>query len=161
MPRAALMIGSRIYSHRLTTCEEDFDDALLYLWFQEELVAEIQVGRNHVAGYRTEVVFYGEEGEIQVDRFHQKPREVIVTAYGRRGRTEVRRTLRCGVQSRSGSVHCVLPGQQAVSSNSYGRIAGAAGDPGRYAVCREAGTDNICVTTGRTTTHPKVYKGDD
>jgi len=88
MPRAALMIGSRIYSHRLTTCEEDFDDALLYLWFEEELVAEIQVGRNHVSGYRTEVVFYGEEGQIQVDRFHQNPREVIVTAYGRRGRTE-------------------------------------------------------------------------
>ena len=74
MPRAALMIGSRIYSHRLTTCEEDFDDALLYLWFEEELVAEIQVGRNHVAGYRTETVIYGEEGEIQVDRFHQNPR---------------------------------------------------------------------------------------
>ena len=88
MPRAALMIGSRIYSHRLTTCEEDFDDALLYLWFEDELVAEIQVGRNHVSGYRTEVVFYGEEGQIQVDRFHQKPREVIVTAYGRRGRTK-------------------------------------------------------------------------
>ena len=88
MPRAALMIGSRIYSHRLTTCEEDFDDALLYLWFEEELMAEIQVGRNHVAGYRTETVIYGEEGEIQVDRFRQKPREVIVKAYGRRGRTE-------------------------------------------------------------------------
>jgi predicted dehydrogenase len=82
------MIGSRIYSHRLTTCEEDFDDALLYLWFEEELVAEIQVGRNHVAGYRTETVIYGEEGEIQVDRFHQQPLEVIVQAYGRRGRTE-------------------------------------------------------------------------
>jgi myo-inositol 2-dehydrogenase/D-chiro-inositol 1-dehydrogenase len=88
MPRAALMIGSRIYSHRLTTCQEDFDDALLYLWFEEELVAEIQVGRNHVAGYRTEVVLYGEEGEIQIDRFQQKPREVMVTAYGRRGRME-------------------------------------------------------------------------
>ena len=68
MPNAALMIGSRIYSHRLTTCEEDFDDALLYLWFEEEMVAEIQVGRNHVAGYRTESVIYGEEGVIQVDR---------------------------------------------------------------------------------------------
>jgi myo-inositol 2-dehydrogenase/D-chiro-inositol 1-dehydrogenase len=88
MPCAAAMIGSRIYSHRLTTCEEDFDDALLYLWFEEEMVAEIQVGRNHVAGYRTETVIYGEEGEIQVDRFQQKPLEVIVKAFGRRGRTE-------------------------------------------------------------------------
>ena len=88
MPRAAAMIGSRIYSHRLSTCEEDFDDALLYLWFENELVAEVQVGRNHVAGYRTETVIYGEEGEIQVNRFHQKPLEISVTAYGRRGRTE-------------------------------------------------------------------------
>ncbi len=88
MPRAALMIGSRIYSHRLTTCTEDFDDDLLYLWFEGELVAEIQVGRNHVAGYRTETSIFGEEGVIQVDRFQQKPREVIVKAYGRRGRTE-------------------------------------------------------------------------
>jgi myo-inositol 2-dehydrogenase/D-chiro-inositol 1-dehydrogenase len=88
MPRAALMIGSRIYSHRLTTCVEDFDDALLYLWFEGELVAQIQVGRNHVAGYRTETLIFGEEGVIQVDHFQQKPREVIVKAYGRRGRTE-------------------------------------------------------------------------
>ena len=88
MPRAALMIGSRLYSYRLTTCEEDFDDALLYLWFEEELVAEIQVGRNHVSGYRTETAIYGEEGEIHVGRFHQNPLEVIVQAYGRRGRTE-------------------------------------------------------------------------
>ena len=87
-PRAALMIGSRIYSHRLTTAEEDFDDALLYLWFEEDMAAEIQVGRNHVSGYRTEVVIYGEEGVVQVDHFHQKPSEVIVKAYGRRGRTE-------------------------------------------------------------------------
>ena len=87
-PHAALMIGSRIYSHRLTTAEEDFDDALLYLWFEEEMAAQIQVGRNHVSGYRTEVVIYGEEGVVQVDHFHQRPSEVIVTAYGRRGRTE-------------------------------------------------------------------------
>jgi myo-inositol 2-dehydrogenase/D-chiro-inositol 1-dehydrogenase len=87
-PREAVMIGSNLYSHRLSTCEEDFDDAMLYLWFEEELTAEIQVGRNHVAGYRTETVIYGEEGEIQVDRFSQNPLEVVVKAYGRRGRTE-------------------------------------------------------------------------
>jgi myo-inositol 2-dehydrogenase/D-chiro-inositol 1-dehydrogenase len=88
MPRAALMIGSNLYSHRLTTCHEDFDDAQLYLWFEEELMAELQVGRNHVAGYRTETIIYGEEGEIQVDRFQQNPLEVVVKAFGRRGRTE-------------------------------------------------------------------------
>ena len=44
-PSKALAIGSRIYSHALTTCEEDFDDALLYLWFDNDLVAQVQVSR--------------------------------------------------------------------------------------------------------------------
>jgi myo-inositol 2-dehydrogenase/D-chiro-inositol 1-dehydrogenase len=88
MPRAALVIGSRIYSHRLTTCLEDFDDALLYLWFEGEMTAQVQVSRNHVSGYRVETVVFGEEGQIQVGHFYQKPREVVVEAYGRRGRTE-------------------------------------------------------------------------
>ncbi|MBV9083421.1 MAG: Gfo/Idh/MocA family oxidoreductase [Acidobacteriaceae bacterium] len=88
MPRSALVVGSRIYSHRLTTCEEDFDDALLYLWFENELVAQIQVGRNHVSGYRVETILFGEEGQIHVGRFEQRPFDVVVEAYGRRGRTE-------------------------------------------------------------------------
>ncbi len=85
MPRAALAIGSRLYSHRLTTCREDFDDALLYLWFSGELTAQVQVSRNHVSGYRVETVIFGEEGQIHVGRFEQKPLEVLVEAYGRRG----------------------------------------------------------------------------
>lgn len=88
MPRAALTIGSRIYSHRLTTCQEDFDDALMYLWFDGELVAEVQVSRNHVSGYRVETILFGEEGQIRVGRFDQKPFDILVEAYGRRGRTE-------------------------------------------------------------------------
>jgi len=88
MPRAALAIGSRIYSHRLTTCQEDFDDALLYLWFDGEMVAQVQVSRNHVSGYRVETMIFGEEGQIHVGRFEQNPFEVVVEAYGRRGRAE-------------------------------------------------------------------------
>jgi myo-inositol 2-dehydrogenase / D-chiro-inositol 1-dehydrogenase len=87
-PRAALTIGSRIYSHRLTTCEEDFDDALLYLWFPGELVAQVQVTRNHVSGYRVETILFGEEGQIKVGRFDQKPFDIIVEAYGKRGRKD-------------------------------------------------------------------------
>ncbi len=87
-PRSALSIGSRIYSHRLTTCREDFDDALLYLWFDNEMVAQVQVSRNHVSGYRVETLIFGEEGQIHVGRFEQKPFDVLVEAYGRRGRTE-------------------------------------------------------------------------
>jgi myo-inositol 2-dehydrogenase/D-chiro-inositol 1-dehydrogenase len=88
MPKAALAIGSRIYSHRLTTCQEDFDDALLYLWFDPEMVAQVQVGRNHVSGYRVETLLFGEDGQIHVGRFDQKPFEIVVEAYGRRGRAE-------------------------------------------------------------------------
>jgi myo-inositol 2-dehydrogenase / D-chiro-inositol 1-dehydrogenase len=87
-PHRALAIGSRIYSHALTTCVEDFDDALLYLWFNNDLIAQVQVGRNHVSGYRVETVIFGEEGQIHLGRFEQKPFEIVVEAYGRRGRTK-------------------------------------------------------------------------
>ena len=85
---ACLAIGSRIYSHRLTTSEEDFDDALLYMWFPGELVGQVQVGRNHVSGYRVETILFGEEGQIHVGRFEGKPFDIVVEAYGRRGRNE-------------------------------------------------------------------------
>src|ERR1700722_11132247 len=39
IPHSALAIGSRLYSHRLTACQEDFDDALLYLWFDDQMTA--------------------------------------------------------------------------------------------------------------------------
>jgi len=88
MPTKALSIGSRIYSHKLTTSEEDFDDALLYMWFGQDLVAQVQVTRNHVSGYRVETIIFGEEGQIHVGHFDQKLFDVTVEAYGRRGRSE-------------------------------------------------------------------------
>ncbi len=84
-PTKALVIGSRIYSHALTTCVEDFDDALLYLWFETDLLAQVQVSRNHVSGYRVETIVFGEEGQIHVGRFEQKAFEIAVEVYGRRG----------------------------------------------------------------------------
>lgn len=95
IPHSAAVIGSRIYSHRLTTCREDFDDALLYLWFEDELVAQVQVSRNHVSGYRNETIIFGEEGQVHVGHFEQKPFEVVVEAYGRRAQGEplARRTF--------------------------------------------------------------------
>lgn len=83
-PERALAVGSRIFSHRLTTCDEDFDDALMLLDFGEELIAQIQVGRNHVSGYRGETVIYGERGLIRIGCFNQKLLEVTVEAYGMR-----------------------------------------------------------------------------
>jgi len=82
VPKAAIVIGSRIFSHRYTTCQEDYDDALMVLDFGDELVAHIQVSRNHVSGYRGETVIYGEEGEIQIGRFCQQPHEVLLEVYG-------------------------------------------------------------------------------
>ncbi len=88
MPDKALAIGSRIYSHALTTSLEDFDDALLCLWFGQDLLAQVQVSRNHVSGYRVETIIFGEEGQIHVGRFDQRLTEITVEAYGRRGRPE-------------------------------------------------------------------------
>jgi predicted dehydrogenase len=53
-PKAAAAVGSRLYGHRVSTCVEDFDDALLLMWFERELTAQVQVSRNHVSGYRVE-----------------------------------------------------------------------------------------------------------
>jgi predicted dehydrogenase len=91
-----MAIGSRIYSHRLTTCNEDFDDALMLLDFGDDqgrgqgegLIAQLQVTRNHVSGYRGETVIYGEQGLIRIGSFNQKLLEVNVEAYGRRDATE-------------------------------------------------------------------------
>jgi predicted dehydrogenase len=83
-PKLALAIGSRIYSHKLTTCREDFDDALMILDFGDELIAQIQVTRNHVSGYRGETVIYGEKGLIRIGCFEQKLLEVTVEAFGTR-----------------------------------------------------------------------------
>ncbi|MBV9613633.1 MAG: Gfo/Idh/MocA family oxidoreductase [Acidobacteriaceae bacterium] len=88
MPCSAAAIGARVYAHRLEGCREDFDDGFLYLWFDGELVAQVQVSRNHVSGYRVETILFGEEGQIHVGHFDQKLRDITVEAYGRRGRTE-------------------------------------------------------------------------
>jgi myo-inositol 2-dehydrogenase/D-chiro-inositol 1-dehydrogenase len=88
MPRAALAIGSRLHGYRLTTCREDFDDAMLHLWFDGDLAAQIQVSRNHVSGYRVETLIFGERGQIQIGHFDQKPFDVTVKCFGPRGATE-------------------------------------------------------------------------
>jgi myo-inositol 2-dehydrogenase/D-chiro-inositol 1-dehydrogenase len=88
-PQKVLMFGSNIQSHRLTTCNEDFDDALLLMHFStepgSELFGEIEVSRNHVAGYRGETILYGDRGQIHLGRFYGDPREVLVEVYGVRG----------------------------------------------------------------------------
>jgi len=85
MPDRAMAVGSRIYSHALTTCQEDFDDAMLYMWFGDDLLGQVQVTRNHVSGYRVESIIYGDLGQIQIGRFDQRPNEIVVEAFGKRG----------------------------------------------------------------------------
>ena len=101
MPDKVLGIGSRIYSHSLTTCREDFDDAVLYMWFGDDLVAQVQVSRNHVSGYRVETIIFGEEGQIQIGHFAQNPKEIVVETFGRRLGSTVRtiRTFAGGIDS--------------------------------------------------------------
>lgn len=88
VPDRAMAVGSRIYSHALTTCDEDFDDAMLYMWFGDDLLAQVQVTRNHVSGYRVESIVYGELGQIQIGRFAQRTDEIVVEAFGKRGAAE-------------------------------------------------------------------------
>jgi myo-inositol 2-dehydrogenase/D-chiro-inositol 1-dehydrogenase len=83
MPTSAAAIGNCLYSRKLSTAVEDFDDAFLYMWFQDEFSAQVQVTRNHVSGYRVETWIFGEKGQIHVGRFEQKRFEVVVEAYGR------------------------------------------------------------------------------
>jgi myo-inositol 2-dehydrogenase/D-chiro-inositol 1-dehydrogenase len=61
-PRHAFSVATPLYSHRLTSANEQFDDGFLQVWFEDELSAQIQVSRNHVLGYRVETWIYGEEG---------------------------------------------------------------------------------------------------
>ena len=60
----------------------------MLLDFGDELIAQIQVGRNHVSGYRGETVVYGEKGMIRVGCFRQKLLEVTVEVYGNRDAKE-------------------------------------------------------------------------
>jgi len=84
-PDRAMAVGSVLYNKHVAKCQEDFDDAMLYMWFGEELLGQVQVTRNHVSGYRVESIVYGDQGQIQIGRFSQRPQEIVVEAFGRRG----------------------------------------------------------------------------
>lgn len=85
MPDRAMAVGSVLYNKHVASCKEDFDDAMLYMWFGDELLGQVQVTRNHVSGYRVETAIYGDRGQIQIGRFYQRPQEIVVEAFGRRG----------------------------------------------------------------------------
>jgi myo-inositol 2-dehydrogenase/D-chiro-inositol 1-dehydrogenase/scyllo-inositol 2-dehydrogenase (NAD+) len=82
-PVAATALAARLYNHKVASINEDFDDVLLQLWFPSDRVAQIQVSRNHVSGYRTETWIFGENGVIHVGQFEQNRFAIVVEAYGR------------------------------------------------------------------------------
>ncbi|MDA0747185.1 MAG: Gfo/Idh/MocA family oxidoreductase, partial [bacterium] len=84
-PEAAYAVGANLYTHRITTVQEDYDDGFLQLWFPGNTIAQIQVSRNHVAGYRNETWIYGEKGLIHVGHFQENPLCVTVEALGPQG----------------------------------------------------------------------------
>ena len=72
-PHAAGSMGSLIYSQGFSPVKEDFDDGYIRLWFDDRMIAQIEVSRNHVSGYRVETWIFGEKGQIHIGRFEQKP----------------------------------------------------------------------------------------
>ncbi|MBM3735740.1 MAG: hypothetical protein FJW39_08130 [Acidobacteria bacterium] len=87
MPDRAMAVGSVLHNKHVASCKEDFDDAMLYMWFGEDLLGQVQVTRNHVSGYRVESAIYGDQGQIQIGHFRQNPEEIVVEAFGRRGQS--------------------------------------------------------------------------
>ena len=89
-PEVVSGTGSRLYNQKIASVKEDFDDAFLQMWCADEIVAQVQVSRNHVAGYRNETWIYGEEGLIHVGAFQGDPRSVLFEVCGRKGATDRR-----------------------------------------------------------------------
>ena len=83
-PTAITGVGARLHNQKIPgVVPEDFDDAFVQLWLGDGAVAQIQVSRNHVAGYRNETILYGTAGLIHVGAFDGDPQRVRLAAYGR------------------------------------------------------------------------------
>lgn len=92
-PQTVLAIGSRLYSLGVSNGQEDFDDCLLQMWCGGGIAGQVQVSRNHVAGYRNETWIFGDQGVVRVGHFQANPLEVQVTAYARSSQAESRSFL--------------------------------------------------------------------
>jgi len=85
-PERVAAVGSRLYNVGIASVAEDFDDALMSLWFPGGGLAQVQVSRNHVAGYRNETWVFGDRGVVHVGAFSEDPLAVAVEAIDRDGR---------------------------------------------------------------------------
>lgn len=84
-PERVSAMGADLHNFRITSVREDFDDAFLQMTFPGDVIAQVQVSRNHVAGYRNETWIYGRDGLIHVGHFQEDPLRVTVEAYDRGG----------------------------------------------------------------------------
>lgn len=93
-PTAITSVGARLHNQKLPgVVAEDYDDALVQVWLGDDTVAQIQVSRNHVSGYRNETFLYGDGGLIHVGPFDDDPLRVRLEAYGRDYETIEKRTF--------------------------------------------------------------------
>lgn len=85
LPEYAAAFGSNLHNTFVSTVEEDYDDAYLQMWFPGNLIGQVQVSRNHVAGYRNESWVFGDKGVIHIGNFQENPLSVTVEAYNPEG----------------------------------------------------------------------------
>jgi predicted dehydrogenase len=75
--------GAQLHNQRIPDVTvEDFDDAFVQMWFEQDVTAQLQVSRNHVAGYRNECLLLGRTGRIHVGHFDDDPLRVRLEAVG-------------------------------------------------------------------------------
>jgi predicted dehydrogenase len=89
-PVFASALAANLYNFKVSPVKEAFDDAFVQMRFPGDAVAQVQVSRNHVAGYRNETWVFGDGGVIHVGHFQEDPLRVGVEAYGREGVLEKR-----------------------------------------------------------------------
>lgn len=85
LPEFVSAFGSNLHNTFVSPVVEDYDDAFLQMWFPGKLVGQVQVSRNHVAGYRNETWIYGNKGVIHIGNFQENPLSVTVEAYSPSG----------------------------------------------------------------------------
>lgn len=89
-PVTAASLGANLHSFQRSAVKEDFDDVFLQMWFPGQVIAQVQVSRNHVAGYRNETWVFGERGVIHVGHFQANRRTVSVEAFDPHGTLETK-----------------------------------------------------------------------
>ncbi len=84
-PEYVSAFGSQLHNTFISPVTEDYDDAFLQMWFPGKLLGQVQVSRNHVAGYRNETWVFGDKGVIHIGNFQENPLRVEIEAFSPQG----------------------------------------------------------------------------